>query len=64
MIILFRNPYVVRVKNYMQRIYSVILGIMILLYFTIVMLYALNTIPDIEEGLSPTLIKFAPTTLK
>ena len=23
-----------------------------------------NTIPDIEEGLSPTLIKFAPTTFK
>ena len=64
MIILFRNPNVVGVKQYMQRIYSVILGIMILLYFTIVMFYALNKIPDIEEGLSPTLIKFAPTTLK
>ena len=64
MIILYRNLNVVGVKHYMQRIYVVILGMMILLYFTIVMLYALNTIPDIEEGLSPTLIKFAPTTLK
>ena len=64
MIILFRNPSVVGVKHYMQRIYSVILGIMILLYFTIVMLYALNTIPDIEEGLSPTLIEFTLTTFK